>query len=286
MRDQTLKWGAGASVAGAAVLALSALALSPATGQASNEGTIKINETDADDFPANDPHVGCVFDVGFFGYPEEAADGDVVFSVQPPTGDEVIFEATVAVGGDAAGGANDEDAVVNVDLTDELAGFEPHPQQGFHIKLDVDAPNTQGGPKSKVFWVVCEAAQPTTTITTTTSTTTTSTTAPTTTTTAPTTTTTVAPTTSTTEGARVTTTTTHPGAPAPQAPAPPGGRAPAAPQAPAAPHAPAPAPAAAPAPSGQLAVTGSSTSILAGVGAVLLLVGAGLTLVARRRFAA
>lgn len=262
MSPRTMKWGAGASIAGAAVLALSALALSPATGQ-SNEGTIKINDTDADDFPANDPHVGCVFTVGFFGYPEDAADGNVVFTAQPPTGNEVLVQDTVAVGGDPAGGANDEDAVVTYDLTDALAGYEAHPQQGYHIKLDVDAPNTQGGPKSKVFWVMCEAAPPTTsTSTTSTSTTSTSTTAPT------------------------TTTTTKPAAPpGGPAPAPPGGQA--APPAGPAPSGAVPqAPAAAPAPRAELAFTGSSTSILAGAGFVLLLAGTGLTLLARRRLAA
>jgi hypothetical protein len=262
MKDQTMKWGAGASVAGAAVLALSALTLSPATGQGQgNVGTVKIDDVDLNSVPNNEPHVDdCVFEVEFFGYPANQEVTATITHVEPTGSGQAKSETITLENDDESGGGSAEgfDGAVTFDANDLVAGTEPQEQQGWHLRLDVAATGLQGGDKTKVFWVT-GCAPPVTTTTTTTSTTTTSTTAP---------------TTTTTEGARGTTT-TLPGAPAPQAaPPPPAGRAPA-PQ----------APAAAPAPSGQLAFTGSSTSILAGVGAVLLLVGAGLTLVARRRFA-
>jgi hypothetical protein len=35
-----------------------------------NNGTIKIDDTPFDDAPDNEPHVGCVFQVDFYGYDE------------------------------------------------------------------------------------------------------------------------------------------------------------------------------------------------------------------------
>ena len=54
-----------------------------------------------------------------------------------------------------AGGANNLDAVVHVNLADyDLSGLEEHPKQGYHLKLDVHAPGSKGADvKHKVFWV-------------------------------------------------------------------------------------------------------------------------------------
>ena len=59
------------------------------------------------------------------------------------------------IGGDAAGGANDLDATVLINLADyDLSAFFEHPQQGFHIKLTVHADGSIGNDtKFKVFWV-------------------------------------------------------------------------------------------------------------------------------------
>jgi hypothetical protein len=260
MSQQTMRWGVGASVAGAALLALSALGLSPATGQngpPGNNGTVKIDGVAFDDHPNNEPHVGCTFQVDFTGF-DAAQPEHVEFALQSPTlapGTQQNDAANILLTDDVVVDGNGE-ADVTYDLAAALDASDatPHEVQGFHVKLTITSDNLPGnGTKHKVFWVECEVPTPPTT--------------------AP-------PTTAPPTTAPPTTappTTAPPGAPTPQAPAPPAGRAPT----PAAPQ----APAAAPTPSGQLAFTGSSTSILAGVGVVLLLVGAGLTLLARRRFA-
>jgi hypothetical protein len=189
---------------------------SSASNPPGNNGTIKIDDMPFDDHPDNEPHVGCVFQVDFYGFDEGDLFADVIFEVHPPTGSpEVILTDEVFIGEDDNSGGGSEaglDASVTYDLSALLQGFEPHPQQGWHVKLTIHADGSQGADvKHKVFWVSgCEAPPPTTT----TSTSTTSTTTPSTTTTVPpttsttgSTTTTVPPTTSTTGS---TTTTTYP----------------------------------------------------------------------------
>jgi hypothetical protein len=105
---------------------------------------------------------------------------------------------------DNSGGGSEAglDAEATYDLTAWLADSQPHPQQGWHVKLTVNADGSQGADmKHKRFWGSgCEAPSPTTTTTvptTTTEATTTTTESPTTTgstrTTAPTSTTTEEP---------------------------------------------------------------------------------------------
>jgi LPXTG-motif cell wall-anchored protein len=147
-------------------------------GPPGNNGTVKIDGEDFDDHPNNEPHVGCVFQVDFYGYDEGELFADVTFEVWPPTGSEVILEDTdIFIGEDDNSGGGSEaglDASVTYDLTSLLAGFEPHPQQGWHVKLTVNADGSQGADvKHKVFWVTGCEAPPTTTTSTTSSTTTT-----------------------------------------------------------------------------------------------------------------
>ena len=166
-----------------------------------NNGTVKIDGVEFDTHPDNEPHVGCIFQVDFYGFDEGDLQADVTFEVQPPTGAFVtILTDTVGIGEDPAGGGTDLDRQKTYDLTSVLAGYEQHPQQGWHVKLTVNAEGSIGADtKYKVFWVTgCEQ-------------TTTTTAAPTTTTTAGgTTTTTAGGTTTTTAGG--TTTTSSPGA--------------------------------------------------------------------------
>jgi LPXTG-motif cell wall-anchored protein len=183
-----------------------------AGGPPGNNGTVKIDGVDFDDHPNNEPHVGCVFQVDFYGYDEGELFADVTFEVWPPTGNEVILEDTdIFIGEDDNGGGGSEaglDASETYDLTSLLADFEPHPQQGWHVKLTVNADGSQGADvKHKVFWVTgCEAPPTTTTSTSTTSTSTTTTTVkPTSTTTTSTTSTTVKPTSTTTTSTTSTT---------------------------------------------------------------------------------
>ncbi len=51
-----------------------------------NNGTIKIDDVPFDDAPNNEPHVGCTFQVDFYGYDEGDLFADVTFVVHPPTG--------------------------------------------------------------------------------------------------------------------------------------------------------------------------------------------------------
>jgi hypothetical protein len=147
-----------------------------------NNGTVKIDGVDFDDHPNNEPHVGCVFQVDFYGFDAGDLFADVTFEVHPPTGDEVVLEDTdIFIGEDDNSGGGSEaglDASETYDLTSALAAFEPHPQQGWHVKLTVHADGSQGADtKHKVFWVTgCGPTTTSTTSTTTPGSTTTSTT--------------------------------------------------------------------------------------------------------------
>src|ERR1044072_5182545 len=69
-----------------------------------NNGTVKIDGIDFDDLPNNEPHVGCVFQVDFYGFDEGDLDAEVSFTAQPPsgTGDIKLLtgDATVDIGED------------------------------------------------------------------------------------------------------------------------------------------------------------------------------------------
>jgi hypothetical protein len=173
--------------------------------QPGNNGTVKIDGEEFDTHPENEPHVGCVFHVEFYGYEEGAPNANVTFHVWPPTsGMATILEDTVFIGQDDNSGGGSEaglDAEATYDLTAWLADFEPNPQQGWHVRLTVNADGSQGADvKHKTFrGSGCEAPPPTTT-----------TTVPTTTTTEATTTTTESPTVTESTTTTVPTTTEEP----------------------------------------------------------------------------
>jgi hypothetical protein len=81
---------------------------------AGNNGTVKIDRVPFDDHPNNEPHVGCEFQVDFYGFDEGDLSATVTFEAVPPTqsgatdvppgeGDELLTDE-VAIGQDAAGG--------------------------------------------------------------------------------------------------------------------------------------------------------------------------------------
>jgi LPXTG-motif cell wall-anchored protein len=144
----------------------------PATAQdpPGNNGTIKVDGVEFDDHPDNEPHVGCTFQVDFYGFDQGDLQATVTFEAIPPTGDAILIEDDeVAIGGDEAGGGTDLDASRTYDLTELLAGIEQHPQQGWHVRLTVHAEGSIGADtKFKVFWVTGCAPTPTTSSTTTT----------------------------------------------------------------------------------------------------------------------
>jgi hypothetical protein len=121
---------------------------------AGNNGTVKIDDRPFDSAPDNEPHVGCRFQVDFYGYDMGNLTAKVSFAAQPPTGTKVLLRDSVFIGQDAAGGGTDVDAQRTYDLSRALRGLTPQPVQGFHVKLTVNAQGSIGADvKHKVFWV-------------------------------------------------------------------------------------------------------------------------------------
>jgi hypothetical protein len=63
---------------------------------------VKIDGVEFDDHPDNEPHVGCIFQVDWYGF-DEGVDlfSHVTFEVHPPTGQPVILlEDDVFIGQD------------------------------------------------------------------------------------------------------------------------------------------------------------------------------------------
>ena len=133
-----------------------------------NNGTVKIDGTPFDDAPDNEPHVGCTFQVDFYGYDEGDLFADVTFESHPPTGPVVtLLTDRVFIGeDDNSGGGSEAGLDASVTYTLDFDGIEPHPNQGFHVKLTVNAEGSQGADvKHKVFWVTGCGPSPTTTTT-------------------------------------------------------------------------------------------------------------------------
>jgi LPXTG-motif cell wall-anchored protein len=131
-----------------------------------NNGTVKVDGVEFDSHPDNQPHVGCVFQIDFYGFDEGDLTATVDFEGVPPTGGGPLLSDVVDIGEDPAGGGTDLDASVTYDLSAALAGITPHPIQGHHVKLTIDAEGSQGsGTKHKTFWVEgCSTPTTTTTV--------------------------------------------------------------------------------------------------------------------------
>jgi hypothetical protein len=119
-----------------------------------NNGTIKIDGVLFDDHPNNEPHPGCSFQVDFYGFDQGDLSASMTFRGIPPTGGGTLYSGEVFIGEDPAGGGRDLDASATIDLSQALGGIEPHPKQGYHVKLTIHAEGSQGADvKHKVFWV-------------------------------------------------------------------------------------------------------------------------------------
>ena len=146
--------GAAALVAGLVPLS-GAMAADPA----GNNGTVKIDGLDFDSAPDNQPHVGCVFQVDWYGFDQGVGDAKVTFELQAPTlnGRTLVVKSgdlTPDIGEDSNAGGGSE-AGLDAEQTYRL-GFTgaPHPIQGYHVMLTVNNPGSQGADvKHKVFWV-------------------------------------------------------------------------------------------------------------------------------------
>ena len=134
-----------------------------------NNGTVKVDDTPFDDHPDNQPHVGCVFQVDFYGYDEGDLNATVTFEAYPPTlrdgDDQVLLTDTVFIGeDDNSGGGSEAGLDASETYTLDLTGIEPQANQGVHVKLTIHAEGSQGADvKHKVFWVTGCAPSPTTT---------------------------------------------------------------------------------------------------------------------------
>ena len=147
------------------LLALVVAAPVAAKNPAGNNGTVKIDGLEWDNHPDNEPHVGCTFEVDFYGFDEGDLWADVIFEAHPPTGHGVLLTDTIFIGGDDNSGGGSEagwDASRQYDLTAALGAHPVHPQQGYHVKLTIHAEGSQGADtKHKVYWVgPCESETP------------------------------------------------------------------------------------------------------------------------------
>jgi hypothetical protein len=146
----------GQAVALAGCLALAGLATPAFADPPGNNGTIKIDNEPFDNHPNNEPHVGCKFQVDFYGFDEGDLFAKVTFTAHPPTGDrQDLLTDTVFIGeDDNSGGGSQAGLDASKTYTLDFDGIDPHPQQGFHVKLTINADGSQGADKKhKVFWV-------------------------------------------------------------------------------------------------------------------------------------
>ena len=121
-----------------------------------NNGTVKLDARPFDAAPDNEPHVGCTFQLDFYGYDQGALDAQVTFEAHPPTGDrQLLLTDTVFIGeDDNAGGGSQAGLDARQTYRLDFTGITPHPEQGIHVKLTVNAEGSQGADtKHKVFWV-------------------------------------------------------------------------------------------------------------------------------------
>ena len=121
-----------------------------------NNGTVKVAPYgDIDSIPNNTPHVGCTFQLEWYGF-DAGVTSTVLFEEQPPTTDvgmSVSGDTTVVLDDDPGAGAGDEGLDASQVYTLSFTGA-PHPQQGFHVRLTINTPESKGADvKHKVFWV-------------------------------------------------------------------------------------------------------------------------------------
>jgi hypothetical protein len=149
-------------------------------------GTVKVDEIAFDGGAGsgpgndNDPHLDdCSGQVEWYGFDTGELAATVTFTVSPPTdatapdAETQLVLQTVVHDGDGPGVPNDAaalDGVLPFDLTELLEPFTPQPAQGYHVKIQVETPGTQGNDvKHKVFWIeACDGGTTTTTSSTTT----------------------------------------------------------------------------------------------------------------------
>ena len=138
-----------------------------------NDGHIQVDTSTLDPGMDNDPHVGCGFTIEFFGFDPTQLATITVIPWDPttaPSGNPTLVYPAIPVttngnnpppGQTFPGVGSTLDGwylVPGSDLATFFTtnGVAPQPQQGYHVKLDVDltgTPNTQGNDKYHTIWV-------------------------------------------------------------------------------------------------------------------------------------
>ncbi len=132
-------------------------AAAAASNPPGNNGTVKVDARPFDAAPDNEPHVGCTFQVDFYGYDEGNLDAQVTFEAHAPTlrldDSQVLLTDSVFIGEDDNSGGGSEDGLdARQTYRLDFTGITPHPVQGFHVKLTINAEGSQGADtKHKVF---------------------------------------------------------------------------------------------------------------------------------------
>jgi hypothetical protein len=147
---------------GLAAVAATALAVVPVgvavADPPGNNGTVKIDGLDFDTAPDNQPHVGCVFQVDWYGFDAGVGNANVLFELQEPTVKgrtmSVFGDLNPDIGEDSNAGGGSEAGLDHEETYFLSFTGAPHPQQGYHVKLTVQNPGSIGADvKHKVFWV-------------------------------------------------------------------------------------------------------------------------------------
>lgn len=150
-----------ATVLTALAVAMTVPMATGATAAPGNNGTVKVDGMPFDSHPNNEPHVGCVFQIDFYGYDQGDLFASASFELDPPTGHGIplLTREGIFIGEDPAAGGGSLaglDASETFDLGAAIAasGQAPHPKQGWHVGLTVHADGSHGADvKHKEFWV-------------------------------------------------------------------------------------------------------------------------------------
>lgn len=150
---------------GAVALAATLVIAAPvgAASPAGDNGTVKIDGLDFDSHPNNEPHVGCRFEVDFYGFDEGDLWADIEFEAKPPSGTGLFQVDRVFIGeDDHSGGGSGAGLDASAEYELDLSAFTAHPVQGYHVKLTIRADGARGADtKHKTFWVTdCEPTEP------------------------------------------------------------------------------------------------------------------------------
>lgn len=154
---------AGAFVAALAIMIAGSMI--PAGAIVGNNGTVKVDNIALPKVEnANEPHVDCDFKIEWYGF-DPSVTSHVTFTVQPPTGttwrvllaDDVPLSDNATPGGSLAAFDGERQYRLTFAPEDYL-----HPIQGYHVKLTVNTPFSNGADvKHKVFWVgPCDVPPP------------------------------------------------------------------------------------------------------------------------------